>query len=309
VLPLPANSIAVPPLITPVSKMLTEEALTISMPIEPPEITPALKIPPVNVRPTMLMAVLVERISLGASTRMPWFVATIVPLSTIAPVMVLPLRRAIPVRAAILPPLLRKPETACCESSMPKPSAALITAPEALIRSPEKLAFSAIRMPALLNPRTMPLLTTPPEKLLTSRTVMAPRPPPTRMPLLAIPPVKLRSPKTSMAENFALMTPTALLTIPPEKLATPSTKIPDPNDVPNAEIVPLLVTPPENSLTSNTSIPRANRATILPLLTMPPKTLESPVTSTPEQFALMTPPTLLTMPPKKLAVLSIRMPL
>ena len=39
------------------------------------------------------------------------------------------------------------------------------------------------------------------------------------------------------------------------------------------------------------------------------KTLESPVTSMPEKFALMTPPTLLTMPPKKLAVLSIRMPL
>ena len=34
-LPLPANSIAVPalPMIAPVSKMLTEEALTISMPI------------------------------------------------------------------------------------------------------------------------------------------------------------------------------------------------------------------------------------------------------------------------------------
>ena len=105
---------------------------------------------------------------------MPWLVASTVPLSTIAPVMVVPLRRAMPVRAAILPPLLRKPEIASCDSSMPKPCAALITPPEALTTSPEKFAFSAMRMPPPPNPRIVPLLVMPPEKSLTSATLMAP---------------------------------------------------------------------------------------------------------------------------------------
>ena len=59
VLPLPANSIAVPPvpMMAPPSKMLTAWALLISMPAEP-EIAPKLEMPPVKVSPAMSIAVL-----------------------------------------------------------------------------------------------------------------------------------------------------------------------------------------------------------------------------------------------------------
>jgi hypothetical protein len=71
-------------MIVPASKMLTAWALAISMPAEP-EITPKLVIPPVKVRPAISIAVLLPaRISLALSIRIPWLVATIVPLSTIA---------------------------------------------------------------------------------------------------------------------------------------------------------------------------------------------------------------------------------
>ena len=58
-LPLPANSIAVPPvpMMVPASKMLTGCAVLISMPAEP-EMTPELEMPPVKVGPAISIAVL-----------------------------------------------------------------------------------------------------------------------------------------------------------------------------------------------------------------------------------------------------------
>ena len=90
-MPLPANWIAVPPgaaRIAPASKMLTALALLIKMPAEP-ETTPLLVMPPVKVGPAMLIAVLLERISLASLIRMPWLVALMLPLAMIPLVMVL----------------------------------------------------------------------------------------------------------------------------------------------------------------------------------------------------------------------------
>ncbi len=89
-MPLPANSIAVPPVptITPPSKMLTAWALLIKMPAKP-DTTPLLVMPPVKVGPAMSIAVLLERTSLARSIRMPWLVALMLPLSMIPLVMVL----------------------------------------------------------------------------------------------------------------------------------------------------------------------------------------------------------------------------
>jgi hypothetical protein len=53
-----------------------------------PEITPKLVMPPVNVGPVILIAVLLARMSLALSTTMPCRDAWIVPVSTIAPVIV-----------------------------------------------------------------------------------------------------------------------------------------------------------------------------------------------------------------------------
>ena len=88
--------------------MLTGFAVLISMPAEP-EITPKLAMPPVKVGPAMAIAVLLARISLALSIRMPWLVALIVPVSTIGPSIMLA-ETKMPVRAAIAPPLLILPE-------------------------------------------------------------------------------------------------------------------------------------------------------------------------------------------------------
>ena len=85
-LPLPANSIAVPPvpMIAPPSKMLTAWALLISMPAEP-ETTPVLKMPPVKVGPAMSIAVLLARTSLKRVDADAGSVALMLPLSTMPP--------------------------------------------------------------------------------------------------------------------------------------------------------------------------------------------------------------------------------
>jgi hypothetical protein len=134
---------------TPPSKMLTEWALLIKMPAEP-ETTPELEMPPVKVGPAMSIAVLLERTSLARSIRMPWLVALMLPLSRIAPLMVLA-NRAMPVLAVMEPELTILPTT--------------LATPNALVVD---LPNSMPICPALIEP----LLLRPPRKVPTPRTTM-----------------------------------------------------------------------------------------------------------------------------------------
>jgi hypothetical protein len=259
VLPLPANWIAVPPVptIAPASKMLTGRAVLISMPAEP-EITPKLVMPPVKVGPAMAIAVLLARISLALSIRMPWLVALIVPLSTIAPVMVLPFR-PMPVLAVIVPPLAMLPVKV--GTPFTKPSevapiaiprrAALIVPP--LVTPPAKVETSKSEMPVFA--RIVPLFTMPPPAtgLPNTEPVKTPMPlnfpaeikpllliapakvskeKPTKIPLraprivplLVMPPEKMEKLTTPMPDVLLLITPPAALKMPPEKSCTLATK-------------------------------------------------------------------------------------
>ena len=110
-LPLPANSIAVPPvpMIVPPSKMLTARALLISMPAEP-ETTPVLRMPPVKVRPAMSIAVLLARTSLKPSILMPVVAALMLPLSMMPPATVA-VKRLMPNFPAIVPELTIPPDS------------------------------------------------------------------------------------------------------------------------------------------------------------------------------------------------------
>ena len=130
----------------PPSKMLTEWALLIKMPAEP-ETTPKLEMPPVKVGPAMSIAVLLERTSLARSIRMPWLVALMLPLSRIAPLMVLA-NRAMPVLAVMEPELTILPTT------LETPNALVVDLPNSmpicpalieplLLRPPRKVRYAA----------------------------------------------------------------------------------------------------------------------------------------------------------------------
>jgi hypothetical protein len=183
VLPLPANWIAVPPvpMMAPASKMLTGRALLMAMPAEP-EITPKLVIPPVKILPAMATAVLVARISLALSMRMPWLTALMLPLSTIAPATVLS-KRAMPVAATIVPAFAISPvkdDTAQLvlvekPSWMPRLAAEI---EPLLLMPPVKVEIANSSMPA--DPAAIvPVLTMPPPALTSENTATLP----TRMPL------------------------------------------------------------------------------------------------------------------------------
>jgi hypothetical protein len=122
--------------------MLTGCAVLISMPADP-EITPKLLMPPVKVGPAMTIAVLPATISPALSIRMPWLVATIVPLSMIAPAMVLS-EMEMPVFAVIVPLLRMLPVKNETGKSPKAPSRipiwpAEIVAPLLLVMSPAKV--------------------------------------------------------------------------------------------------------------------------------------------------------------------------
>ena len=82
---IPVLAVIVPVLLTLPANVEIEAK---EMPAPPAETAPLLVMPPVNVGPEILMAVTVEAIWLAPSIRMPWLEPRMVPLSTIAPVMV-----------------------------------------------------------------------------------------------------------------------------------------------------------------------------------------------------------------------------
>ena len=108
----PAIAMPVFAVIVPEFEILPVNFVTLraSMPRPPDaEIVPALEMPPVKVGPEIAIAVLLVVIVLAPSTAMPRVEPRIIPLSTIAPAMVLP-AMAMPVFAETVPALEILPE-------------------------------------------------------------------------------------------------------------------------------------------------------------------------------------------------------
>src|SRR3984957_6216588 len=134
------TSIAVPPLpvILPPLTMAPANDATAPLTRMPtrPDTVPALLMPPVKVGPAILMAVAVEVIWLVPSMAMPRVVARMVPLSTIAPVIVLP-AIVMPVGAVMVPALAMLPENAVTPETLMPIAVAVMTPAAALVMPPE----------------------------------------------------------------------------------------------------------------------------------------------------------------------------
>ena len=135
------------------------------------EIVPELLMPPVNVEPVMRIPVLVAVIVLAPSIRMPRPDARISPLSTIAPLMVLP-AMAMAVLAVIVPELEILPPLKLETPVIWMPRVAAVITP-ALVMPPWKVETVLTRMPtALALMVAPPALTMPPENDETLMTAM-----------------------------------------------------------------------------------------------------------------------------------------
>ena len=153
----PAES--VPLLAMPPVKVAT---LSIKTPVRADvEIVPALLMPPRKVEPWMKIAVAVAVSSLVLSIRMPWFVAEILPLSTIEPVMVLA-TMLMAVAAAMVPALEILPvKVETPETAMPDKPAVIVPL---LLMPPVKVETGSTSTPTLVD-EIVPALLMPPRKV------------------------------------------------------------------------------------------------------------------------------------------------
>ena len=215
----PISAIPVAPEIAPVLLTPPEKwgILRSSMPAEPAEMVPALLMPPVNVVARLTsMPVMAEMIPallmpprnfdavtrtpaldallnwLASSMRMPWLVASRLPLTTIAPMMVLSIK-VMPVFAVIVPLLTMSPvndDTAYCCGLVAVPSL-IPTAPAEsvplLVMPPAKVETVIATMP-VCTARIVPVLTTPPEMTASSSNPIAVSPVARIVPRLTTPP-------------------------------------------------------------------------------------------------------------------------
>ena len=225
----PISAIPVAPEIAPVLLTPPEKCgiLRSSMPAEPAEMVPALLMPPVNVVARLTsMPVIAEMIPallmpprnfdavthtpardallnwLASSIRMPWLVASRLPLTTITPIIVLS-NKAMPVFAVIVPLLTMSPvndDTVYCCGMVAEPS--LIPTPPAesvplLVMPPAKVETVIAAMPVCAA-RIVPVLTTPPEITASASNPIAVSPAARIAPRLTTPPERFAMSSTKM---------------------------------------------------------------------------------------------------------------
>ncbi len=206
-------------------------------------------------------------------TRMPALAAWIVPLSTMAPLVVLD-DTLMPVGAVIVPALVMPPVRLATPSTPTPPPDTVEIVPR-LTMLPETTPRSSRWMPVKAAP-IVPVLLMLPRNVLAEKTKTPVSVPPEIVPLLRMPPANSDTDWTPMP-------------------------------VSPAEIVPALMTPPAKPLAPETRIPLA-AAEMAPALLMPPAKVEVLPTMTAVWPALSMPEAAILMPLEIRPPLVIRMP-